>query len=219
MARRRGQRFTMKSGRKDTTVDLLTWRHYTSSPCRYKRNLPANRPPGRSLPGPVRPGAAAGATNIPGTGVGTWTQSCSNNYSTISELSRERLFREITYFVSSVHRPLKTVQMPGGTRRVGYPPQVGPGVLQVQVRRSERPSAPTPQMGRAGRPAPDSFTNDQTNQERAGRSKRSRCQAVRAGPSEAYFRYAAASTQADQRRRWAVFSCLPRAVRRARLDG
>src|SRR5512138_1332502 len=41
-----------------------------------------------------------------------------------------------------------------------------------------------------------------------GRSNRSRCKAERAGPSEAYWRYAAASARAFQRRRWAGFSGL-----------
>jgi hypothetical protein len=49
-------------------------------------------------------------------------------------------------------RLLKKVQMPGGTRWAGYPPKVGPGVLQV--RRNECPSVRgthpqdgSPQMG------------------------------------------------------------------------
>ncbi len=41
-----------------------------------------------------------------------------------------------------------------------------------------------------------------------GRSKRSRCKAVGAGPTEAYFLYAARSARANQRRRWAVRSGL-----------
>jgi len=160
MARRRGQRFALTSGRKGTTVDLLRWRHYTSSPFRFKRNLLAARLPGRALPRPVRPGAE-GATNISGTGVGTWTQSWSNNHSTISELLRERLF---------------------GKLLMSFPRYTGC-------------------------------------------SKRSRCQAVRAGWGthrrwvQAHSRYAATSARARQRRRWAVFSGLRRAVRRARLDG
>jgi hypothetical protein len=41
-----------------------------------------------------------------------------------------------------------------------------------------------------------------------GCSKRSRCKAERGGPSEAYWKYAAASARAFQRRRWAFFSSL-----------
>src|SRR5512147_1888050 len=39
-----------------------------------------------------------------------------------------------------------------------------------------------------------------------GCSKRSRCKAARRSPSEAYWRYAAASGKARQRSRWAFFS-------------
>ena len=42
-----------------------------------------------------------------------------------------------------------------------------------------------------------------------GCSNGPRCKAARKGPSEAYFRYAAASARASQRRRWAFFSSLP----------
>ena len=48
-------------------------------------------------------------------------------------------------------RLLKKVQLQGGARRAGHPPQVGQGVLQV--RRNERPSKPTPQMGLFQQPA------------------------------------------------------------------
>jgi hypothetical protein len=48
-------------------------------------------------------------------------------------------------------RLLKKVQMQGGTRRAGHPPQVGQGVLEV--RRSECPSVPTQQMGLFQQPA------------------------------------------------------------------
>jgi hypothetical protein len=46
---------------------------------------------------------------------------------------------------------LKKVQMQGGMPQPGYPPQVGPGVLEV--RRNERRDAPTPQMGAFQQPA------------------------------------------------------------------
>jgi hypothetical protein len=48
-------------------------------------------------------------------------------------------------------RLLKKVQLQGGKRWAGYPPRVGPVVLQV--RRNECPNAPTQQMGLFQQPA------------------------------------------------------------------
>ncbi len=54
---------------------------------------------------------------------------------------------------------------------------------------------------------------------RPGCSKRSRCKAARAGPTEAYAGYAAGSARARQRRRWAFFSSLLELVELLELGG